>query len=540
MKNIMLLDCTLRDGGRIIDCAFPDDEIKEIAQGLSDSHIDIIEVGFLRDWRKTDYKGNSTFFTDVSQISGRIGNKNKGIQYVAFIDYGMFDFDSLAPYDGTSVDGIRFGFTKKDYLEHYDDLMACMCRIKQSGYKLFIQGVNSLNYTDIELLQLVQMVNEVHPYSFGIVDTYGAMYIDDVDRIYGLVDNNMNADICLDFHSHNNYQMSFALAQEVIKLSKGVRKIIIDGTLYGMGKVAGNLNTELIACFLAKKLNYNYNIDLILDLIDEHIYKHTLDNSWGYSISALMSGIYRAHPNNVMYLTKKFRLDSKDIGKILSLIAPDTRQRYDYDNIEQKYIEYMSQKVDDRFNVHRLKEVIGGKDVLVLSPGNSLTTYGQQIDSFVAEKKPVVISVSFVSKYRDAFAFFANSKRYKKTDSGESKIILTSNIQPVKDEIIVNYQNLVASHKYRFFDNSVIMLLNLLKKILPRSIYMAGFDGFSNDLKSNYMNDSFQNDRHRKDFELQNSELKQMFCSIRDSINVSTIIRFLTPSLFSDDYMFQF
>ena len=54
-------------------------------------------------------------------------------------------------------------------------------------------------------------------------------------------------DICINFHSHNNYQLSFAFAQEVIKLSgSSSRQIIIDGTLGGIGKVAGNLNTELI------------------------------------------------------------------------------------------------------------------------------------------------------------------------------------------------------------------------------------------------------------------------------------------------------
>ena len=76
MKNIRVLDCTLRDGGRIIDCAFDDQETKEISNRLADSKIDIIEVGFLRDWRKVNYKGNSTFFTDVDQIRPFV-NKNK-------------------------------------------------------------------------------------------------------------------------------------------------------------------------------------------------------------------------------------------------------------------------------------------------------------------------------------------------------------------------------------------------------------------------------------------------------------------------------
>ncbi len=58
MKNIRILDCTLRDGGRIINCAFSNEEIKELSNRLADAKVDIIEVGFLRDHRNTDYRSN--------------------------------------------------------------------------------------------------------------------------------------------------------------------------------------------------------------------------------------------------------------------------------------------------------------------------------------------------------------------------------------------------------------------------------------------------------------------------------------------------
>ena len=259
MKNVRVLDCTLRDGGRIIDCAFDNQEILEISNRLAEAKIDIIEIGFLRDGRKVQYKGNSTFFTDVEQIRPFINKENKNTIYAAFIDFGMCDIDNLKPFDGTSIDAIRFGFTKNNYDESKEEVVRWINIIRDRGYKLFIQGVNSLNYTDRELLEIVDMVNNVHPYSFGIVDTYGAMYMDDVDRLYSLIDHNMLPDICINFHSHNNYQLSFAFAQEVIKLSgTSNRKIIIDGTLGGMGKVAGNLNLELIVDYLVRKKHYDY------------------------------------------------------------------------------------------------------------------------------------------------------------------------------------------------------------------------------------------------------------------------------------------
>lgn len=59
---IKVLDCTLRDGGRIINCAFKDSYIKEVSSGLAEAKIDIVEIGFLRDCRQMEYLGNSTFF----------------------------------------------------------------------------------------------------------------------------------------------------------------------------------------------------------------------------------------------------------------------------------------------------------------------------------------------------------------------------------------------------------------------------------------------------------------------------------------------
>lgn len=533
MKNVRVLDCTLRDGGRIINCAFPDQEIRQLSHRLANAKIDIVEIGFLRDYHDVTYTGDSTFFTDVDQMIPFIDKDKKNTMYVAFIDYGMFDFSSLKAYDGRSIDGIRFGFTKKNYAEHKDDILRCMGIIKEKGYKLFIQGVNSLNYSDLEILELVSMVNDVHPYSFGIVDTYGAMYMDDVDRIYGLIDNNMKKDICINFHSHNNYQLSFAFAQEVIKLSRGSRQIIIDGTLNGMGKVAGNLNTELLVDYLVRKLQYDYEVDDLFDMIDDYIYQYSLKHKWGFSTAALMAGIYKSHPNNIIYLTQKFRLDTKDIGKILSMIDPDKRQRYDYDNIQKLYIEYIADKTDDYETIQSLRKLIGDREVLVLVPGNSLNEYAKGISDYMVAHDPFIISVNFVDANKKSYAFFGNQKRYAmlKEQRQGRKVIVSSNVHSDGEDIVVNYHSLI-NRGYKYFENSTIMLLNLLKRIEVNSIAIAGFDGFDTEKKNNYIDGSYQNDRHIDEFVQLNEEIGDMLTGISETLEGKCEIHMITPSMF--------
>lgn len=535
MKNVRILDCTLRDGGRVIDCAFPDNEIKELSDKLSNAKIDIIEVGFLRDYKTTNYVGNSTFFTDVDQISNFVDRSKKNVLYVAFVDYGLFDFNSLKSYNGLSIDGIRFGFTKKNYKENYEDIIRCIDIIKSKGYKLFIQGVNSLSYTDIEILELVDMVNEIHPYSFGIVDTYGAMYIEDVDRIYRLIDHNMNSDICINFHSHNNYQLSFAFAQEIIKLSKGVRQIIIDATLGGMGKVAGNLNTELIVDYLIRKLYYDYNFDDILDMIDDYIYKYHQKYKWGYSIPGMMAGVYKSHPNNIIYLTEKFRLETKDISRLLSMIDPLDRQKYDYENIERLYTEYIADKIDDYDTICELRKILEGKNIFIIVPGNTLNTHKDIIEKYIMMNSPIIISVNFVTNYEGAYTFFGNKKRYVNlaNNRGSKACIISSNIKPdCGENYIVDYQSLI-NRSFKYFENSTIMLLNLLKKVNPGKIAIAGFDGFSESGESNYVDTSFQNERHIHEFGSLNREIGEMFNEFVKTMNEKCEIEMITPSIYN-------
>lgn len=537
MKNVRLLDCTLRDGGRIIDCAFPDAEIRDIAMRLSSAKIDFVEVGFLRNPAKVNYQGNSTFFTDIEQIRPFI-RKDGRTQYMAFVDYEIYDFDSLKPNDGTTIDGIRVGFTKNSFDTRKDDIIRCLEVVKRKGYVLFVQGVNTLGYTDEELLELLDLVNEIHPDGFGIVDTYGAMYIDDVNRIYTLVDNNLKADIAIDFHSHNNYQLSFAFAQEIIHRSNGKRNIIIDCTLNGMGKGAGNLNTELIVDYLVRKRNYDYDFDAILDIIDDYIHNYNLKHHWGYSIPALMGGIYKSHPNNIIYLTEKYRLATKDIKYIVSMIDPQLRMRYDYDNIKRLYQEYNHTKVDDKEALALLKNRLGNKKLLLLLPGSSIIKHKDLIRKTIEENHLTVLLVNFVGeeylKY-DCLAFWGSSKRYERFKDlrGQLLSFCTSNVESdCQQDWVLNYDSYIDRTR-ECSDNTMLMLLRILQRIGITSYYIAGFDGFS-DSGNYYDNTNFGEERFKQKYQETNKALTSLLQDFAESVGSDLKVKFITPSIYSE------
>lgn len=539
MKNISILDCTLRDGGRVINCNFENKIIVGIGKQLKAAGINIIELGFLRD--QTSYQENSTFFSSVYDADKLIQKINKNSQrwnekYVLFIDYGLYNVENLIEASKTNISGIRYGFTKKDYCFNRSEIMSEMEQIKEKGYDLYFQDVNTNGYNEKEIKELIDIANDILPVSFGIVDTYGAMYLDDLERIWDIINCNLNKAIAVDFHSHNNMQMSFALTQRLIHMAGNHRYLIIDATLNGMGKCAGNLNTELIVDFLTRKYNYDYDIDIILDAIDRYLFPIKKQVDWGYSIPAFMAGIYRAHPNNIIYLTEKYRLNSKDIKYIISAIDEKTRQRYDYENINKIYKEYCFNNIDDAFTLDKLRELFTDKNLIVLVPGKTIEEYFDKIMKYIEKENPIVICVNFIpNKLPYDYLFYANTIHWEKISDEilHSKCILTSNIHTAVDNtLLVNYSKLIAEDSM-LYDNSTIMLLNLLKFLDVRKIIIAGFDGLK-DKEQNYVDNTFPDDKISLTYQEINKEIKRLVKQYKNKVMGNIEIEFLTPSIYED------
>lgn len=535
MKQIEILDCTLRDGGRIIDCQYSDEVITGIGKHLKRAGINIIELGFLRD--NINFTGNSTFFSSMADVDTYVekiceGELTRNETYVVFVDFGLYDVNSLVPAEKSRVSGIRFGFTKKDYTEHKKEVVKAMELIRERGYELYLQTVNSNGYTTTELVELLDLANIISPKSFGIVDTYGSMYLDDLEYIWSIVNRNLDKQIAVDFHSHNNMQMSFALAQRMIWLAADERKLILDATLNGMGKCAGNLNTELLVDYLVRKKDYPYDTDVIFDAIDRYLYPIKERKNWGYSIPAFMAGIYKAHPNNVIYLTEKYRLNSKDIKYILSSIDEAKRQRYDYDNIQQVYKDYSSSKINDSETIRELADEISGKEVLVMASGQTVADYAEKIKEYIGKNKPLIISINFIPENADCdYLFCANTIHWEKISRqvDHGRCIVSSNVHTdIEGVHLVEYSRLIAEDSF-LFDNSTIMLLNLLYILLPVKITFAGFDGL-NERKDNYVKGAGPNRTSDMDYQEFNREISELLRRYKKKTRGKISIRFLTPS----------
>ncbi|MBO5067187.1 MAG: aldolase catalytic domain-containing protein, partial [Clostridia bacterium] len=243
MDKIQVLDCTLRDGGYCNDCKFGSSNMHRIIGGLMDANIDIIECGFLS--HKITYQQGVSRFSSAEQINSFIPVEKKGKKFVVLANYGDIDIDKLEPRSQNGIDGIRVAFHKKDL----ENAIVLCGKIKEKGYEVFIQAMVSLSYTDVEFLSLINKVNKLNPYAFYIVDSFGVMKQNDLARLFYLVDNNLNSNIILGYHAHNNLQLAHSNARFFVEINTS-RDLVIDTSVMGMGRGAGNLNTEIFIEYL--------------------------------------------------------------------------------------------------------------------------------------------------------------------------------------------------------------------------------------------------------------------------------------------------
>lgn len=477
MSNVKVLDCTLRDGGYINDWKFGCKNIKDIINNLERANIDIVEVGFIRN---VESDKESSQFTSVEEIKEYITPKKPGILYAVMIEYHNHVENQIAAYDGTSVDLIRITFRRNEW----EGTKKVVRKLMKKGYKVCVQPVGTALYDDYSILDLLKDVNEIKPYAFYLVDTLGTMYRYDMRKFFYLIDNNLSQDICLGFHSHNNLQMSFSNAQEMIQLNHQ-RTIIVDSSCYGMGRGVGNLATELFIDYINNNIEQRYSLVPVLKIVDKYLMPIYAEQRWGYDLPYFLSATVKCHPNYATYLMKKETLSIEKIEKLLSLIPLAKRSEYSADLIESLYLLMQNCDVDDKDAYSKLTEMVANKDVVILGSGASIIKYEDRIKKVASGK--MIISANFIPNIYNADALFiSNEKRLDTLDlASVGFVIATSNLKDgIENALFFNYSSLLGEGEAS--DNAGAMLIRILKNVGTKKIYLAGFDGYDVDSSANY------------------------------------------------------
>jgi 4-hydroxy 2-oxovalerate aldolase len=211
------------------------------------------------------------------------------------------------------------------FYKHQIEEAILLCKaVRDNGYKLFVQPMVTIDYTLEEYSRLIRRMIVLQPYAISIVDSFGYMNKDDFRKYFKVLDNVLDSDVVVGFHSHNNMNLAFITAQDILEY-KTNRRIIVDASLYGMGRGAGNLNTELIAHYYNMIFGEKYDIQKIMHLISAYIMPITKEKQWGYSPYLFLTGLYHCHPNYACYLLEEYQVTVEEFEKFLLEIPADMK-----------------------------------------------------------------------------------------------------------------------------------------------------------------------------------------------------------------------
>lgn len=528
MNSVKVLDVTLRDGGCVIDFNFGQTYMDQILTGLEKSGVDIIEVGYL-DAKKGTVQGRTQFCDEKVIKQLFLKDKKPGVTYVAMFDFGKFDPDTLEPYDGAGIDGLRIAFHKKDRL----NMVPVAKKVLEKGYKLFVQPMTIMRYSDQELLELLEVVNRElgDATAFYVVDSFGEMRMHDLNRVVYLVDRNLKPGMSMGFHSHNNLQLSYSNAVTLLQFFTS-RNLVIDGSVLGMGKGAGNLNTELFLEHLNLYYGKQYQIQPLLEVIDQVLNTVRAEHYWGYSIEYYLSSVNHCTPSYASHFYKKHMLPVEQVAELLGMIAEEKKISFDKEYAEQLYLSYNSRRhMNDDPAIQKLTAEISGKRVLLLAPGKRLTENEANIRSVLSEPDVVSISLNAFERFETDYVLTTRKDAFEKALSCGKNIIATTGVSTdlAENVLTIDYEKWVTVEN-GVQDSSGIVALKLLSACGAAELMLAGFDGFSVDINQNYYDKTMR----RPVTEEQAKQRNEYFRAYIQRLRSTTPVIFLTKSLYED------
>jgi 4-hydroxy 2-oxovalerate aldolase len=291
-EKIKVLDCTIRDGGLMNNHKFDFRFVREVYKALSEAGVDYMEMGYKNSKRLFSPKefGDWKFCDDdmIKKVIDGIESKTK-ISVMADVD--RVDIEDIKPRKESPVAMIRVA----SYVKDIDKAIYLVNHFADKGYETTVNIMAISRALDNELTEaLEQLEKECKANVVYIVDSNGALYQETTEFLVKKAKSIIKSKE-IGIHAHNNQQLAFCNTIEAIIHDAN----FVDGTVYGLGRAAGNCPLELILGFLK---NPKFDIRPVLDLISKEFVPLRNKLEWGYLIPYAIAGILDEHPRAAMAL----------------------------------------------------------------------------------------------------------------------------------------------------------------------------------------------------------------------------------------------
>lgn len=288
-KEIKVMDCTVRDGGLMNNWQFSDDFVRAVYQACVQAGIDYMEIG---------YKSSESAFSrdevgpwkfcDDKDLRRVVGSNKTALKLSAMADIGRIEPGDIPPAKDSVIDMLRVAC----YVHQIDKGIALAEHCIDKGYEVCINLMAVSKVNEMNLDEALQDVAKSRVPIFYLVDSFGSMYSENIEHLVKKYQAAL-PDKVIGIHAHNNMQL--AMSNTITGIIENCN--MLDATLLGMGRGAGNCPMEILIAFLK---NPKYRLLPLLDVIQNHIHPLQQDIQWGYHIPYLITGALNEHPRSAI------------------------------------------------------------------------------------------------------------------------------------------------------------------------------------------------------------------------------------------------
>jgi len=292
--KIKVLDCTIRDGGLINNHDFDHNFVRAVYKAISEAGVDYMEMGYKNTKRLFSPKEYGAWkFCDDDVIKKIVDGIESKTKISVMVDVDRVDIEDIKPAKESPVDMIRTAA----YVKDIDKAIYLVNHFAEKGYETTINIMAISRDMGPELEDALRQIEEESKVNVVyLVDSFGALYQEPVEYLVKKARAILKTRE-VGFHGHNNQQLAFGNTIEAIIHDANY----LDGTVYGIGRAAGNCPLELLMGFLK---NPKFDIRPILDLISKEFIPLRNKIEWGYIIPYAISGMLNEHPKAAMALRK--------------------------------------------------------------------------------------------------------------------------------------------------------------------------------------------------------------------------------------------
>jgi 4-hydroxy 2-oxovalerate aldolase len=386
-NNLILLDCTLRDGGYYNSWDFSDELINQYLEAMHGVNVDIVELGF-RSVSNTSFKGACAYTTDAFLSTLRIPEGLKisvMVNASELITEGMLQhhvLHRLFPYpaEKSPVDWVRVAC----HVHEFNAALPAANWLKEQGYQV---GFNLMQVADRSSEDLKALAHDAAAYPLDVLyfaDSMGSMSPVQTEQVVTWLRSEWPGE--LGIHTHDN--LGLALSNTLCALTAGCNWV--DATVTGMGRGPGNARTEELAIEVAELRGNSVNLVPLMALIRQHFRPMQKLYGWGTNPYYYLAGKYGIHPTYIQEMLNDSRYVEEDLLAVIDHLRVEGGKKFSLNTLEAARHFYKGVPQGQ----WKPKSIFCGREVLLLGTGPGVQAHKSALETYIRIRNPLVVALN--------------------------------------------------------------------------------------------------------------------------------------------------